>query len=89
MGTVMAHDGKHLYISTGAARWFHPDTATNQVPGRSKRAAALGIAASPDDKTIYTANGPQRRVDHRRRDEAGDEEDSVAGGRGSAVVESK
>jgi YVTN family beta-propeller protein len=39
------------------------DTATNQVIGSIEAGQRpWGIAVSPDDKTIYTANGPSNDV---------------------------
>ena len=68
MGTVMAQDGKHLYVSTGRSKMvFILDTSTNKVVGSIEAGQRpWGIALSPDGKTIYTANGPSNdRVDRR------------------------
>jgi YVTN family beta-propeller protein len=64
MGTVMARDGKHLYVSTGRSKMvFIVDTATNQVVGSVEAGQRpWGIVLSPDGKTIYTANGPSNDV---------------------------
>jgi YVTN family beta-propeller protein len=60
MGTAMAKDGKHLYVSTGRSKMvFILDTSTNKVVGSIEAGQRpWGIALSPDGKTIYTANGP-------------------------------
>jgi YVTN family beta-propeller protein len=60
MGTAMAKDGKHLYVSTGRSKMvFILDTVTNKVAGSIEAGQRpWGIALSPDGKTIYTANGP-------------------------------
>jgi YVTN family beta-propeller protein len=60
MGTVMAKDGKHLYVSTGRSKMVYIlDTATNQVAGMIEAGPRpWGIGLAPDGKTIYTANGP-------------------------------
>jgi YVTN family beta-propeller protein len=42
---------------------FILDTATNQVTGSVEAGQRpWGIALSPDDKTLYTANGPSNDV---------------------------
>jgi YVTN family beta-propeller protein len=64
MGTRMAPDGKHLYVSTGRSKMvLILDTAKNEVIGSIEAGPRpWGIALSPDAKTLYTANGPSNDV---------------------------
>jgi YVTN family beta-propeller protein len=64
MGTVMAKDGRHLYVSTGRSKMvFILDTKTNQVVASLEAGQRpWGIALSPDGKMLYTANGPSNDV---------------------------
>jgi YVTN family beta-propeller protein len=64
MGTVMARDGKHLFVSTGRSKMVLTiDTATNKVAGSVEAGQRpWGIALSPDGKTLFTANGPSGDV---------------------------
>ena len=79
MGTVMAPDGKHLYVTTGRSKMvLFVDTATNKVVGSVEAGPRpWGIAISPDGKTLYTANGPSNDVSVIDvGDPEGDQEDS-------------
>jgi len=64
MGTVAAHDGRALYVSTGrSTKAVIIDTATNAVTASIEAGPRpWGIALSPDGKTLYTANGPSNDV---------------------------
>jgi YVTN family beta-propeller protein len=64
MGTVMAPDGSHVYVSTGSTKMvMFVDTKTNQVDGSVEAGQRVwGIGVSPDGKTLYTANGPSNDV---------------------------
>jgi YVTN family beta-propeller protein len=64
MGTAMAPDGKHLYVTTGRSKMVLVlDTATNKVVGSIEAGPRpWGIAIAPDGKTLYTANGPSNDV---------------------------
>ena len=64
MGTLMAPDGKHLYVTTGRSKMvLILDTATNKVVGSIEAGPRpWGIAISPDGTTLYTANGPSNDV---------------------------
>ena len=64
MGTAVAPDGQHLYVSTGRSKMvLILDTATNQVIGSVEAGPRpWGIALSPDATTLYTANGPSNDV---------------------------
>src|SRR5215831_15822839 len=64
MGTVMAKDGKHLFVSTGRSKMVLTiDTATNKVAGSVEVGQRpWGIGLSPDGKTLFTANGPSGDV---------------------------
>ena len=64
MGTRMAPDGKHLYVTTGRSKMvLILDTATNQVVGSIEAGPRpWGIALAADGATLYTANGPSNDV---------------------------
>jgi YVTN family beta-propeller protein len=64
MGTAMAPDGKHVYVTTGRSGLvLFVDTATNKVVGSVEAGPRpWGIAVTPDGKTLYTANGPSNDV---------------------------
>jgi YVTN family beta-propeller protein len=64
MGTAMASDGKHLYVTTGRSKMVLTlDTATNRVIASVDAGPRpWGIAISPDETTLYTANGPSNDV---------------------------
>jgi len=64
MGTLMAPDGKHLYVTTGRSKMMLiVDTAINKVVGSVEAGARpWGIATSSDGRTLYTANGPSNDV---------------------------
>jgi YVTN family beta-propeller protein len=64
MGTKMAADGKHLYVTTGRSKMvLILDTATNKVVGSIEAGPRpWGIALSSDGSTLYTANGPSNDV---------------------------
>ena len=64
MGTKVAADGKHLYVTTGRSKMVLVlDTATNQVVGSVEAGPRpWGIAITPDGRTLYTANGPSNDV---------------------------
>ena len=64
MGTAMAPDGKHVYVSTGRSKMLLTvDTSTNKVVGSVEAGLRpWGLALSPDAATIYTANGPSHDV---------------------------
>jgi YVTN family beta-propeller protein len=64
MGTVMAKDGKHLYVSTGRSKMVYTiDTTTNTVVGTVETGQRpWGIALSPDGTKLFTANGPSGDV---------------------------
>jgi YVTN family beta-propeller protein len=64
MGTVMAPDGKTLYVSTGRSKMvLMLDTAKNEVVGSVEAGPRpWGIALSSDGTTLYTANGPSNDV---------------------------
>ena len=64
MGTVMAKDGKHLFVSTGRSKMVLTiDTATNKVVGSVEAGPRpWGIALSADGKTLYTSNGPSNDI---------------------------
>jgi YVTN family beta-propeller protein len=60
MGTAMAPDGKHVYVSIGRSRTvLIVDTRTNRIVESSEAGPRpSGIGLSPDATTLYTANGP-------------------------------
>ena len=64
MGTAMAPDGKHVYVTTGRSKVvLFVDTATDTVTGSVEVGTRpWGIAISPDGKALYTANGPSNDV---------------------------
>jgi YVTN family beta-propeller protein len=64
MGTKMAPDGKHLYVTTGRSKMvLILDTATNTVVGSVEAGPRpWGIAVTPDGTTLYTANGSSNDV---------------------------
>jgi YVTN family beta-propeller protein len=64
MGTVMAPDGRHLYVSTGrSGKALIVDVATDRVIGSVDAGARpWGIGLAPDGRTLYTANGPSNDV---------------------------
>ena len=64
MGTVMAPDGKHLYVTTGRSKMMLVlDTATNKVVGSVESGPRpWGVAMAPDGATLYTANGPSNDI---------------------------
>ncbi len=64
MGTLMATDGKQLFVSTGRSKMvLILDVATHQVVGSIEAGARpWGLALSPDGRTLFTANGPSNDV---------------------------
>ena len=64
MGTRVASDGKHLYVSTGRSKMvLILDTTTNEVVGSIEAGPRpWGIALSSDGKALYTANGPSNDI---------------------------
>ena len=64
MGTAMAADGKHVYVTTGRSKMLLTvHTATNDVTGSIEVGTRpWGMAIAPDGRTIYTANGPSNDV---------------------------
>jgi YVTN family beta-propeller protein len=65
MGTVMAKDGKHLFVIDGRSKMVLTiDTATNAVAGSvGGRAAAVGASRSHRTaRRSFTANGPSGDV---------------------------
>jgi YVTN family beta-propeller protein len=64
MGTAVAPDGKHLYVTTGRSKMVLVlDTATNQITGSVEAGPRpWGIAVAPDGTALYTANGPSNDV---------------------------
>jgi YVTN family beta-propeller protein len=64
MGTAMASDGKHLYVTTGRSKMvLILDTTKNDVVGSIEAGPRpWGIALSQDGTTAYTANGPSNDV---------------------------
>ena len=64
MGTKMAPDGKHLYVTTGRSKMVvFVETRSNGVVGSVEAGPRpWGIALGPDGSTLYTANGPSNDV---------------------------
>jgi YVTN family beta-propeller protein len=64
MGTKMAADGKHLYVTTGRSKMLLIlDTTTNRTVGSVEAGQRpWGLAIAPDGATLYTANGPSNDV---------------------------
>jgi YVTN family beta-propeller protein len=64
MGTAVASDGAHLYVTTGRSKMLLIlDTAKNEVVGSIEAGPRpWGIALSADGTTAYTANGPSNDI---------------------------
>jgi YVTN family beta-propeller protein len=65
MGSVIAPDGRHIYVSNGRGESVAViDVATRKVTRMMNDVGARpwGIGVSPDGKNIYTANGPSDDV---------------------------
>jgi YVTN family beta-propeller protein len=59
MGTVMAQDGKHLFVSTGRSKMVLTiDTATNTVAGSVEAVQRPWGIALAGWKTLFTQRGP-------------------------------
>jgi YVTN family beta-propeller protein len=65
MGSVLAPDGKHIFISNGRGESVAViDVATRKVVRMINDVGARpwGVGVSPDGRSIYTANGPSDDV---------------------------
>jgi YVTN family beta-propeller protein len=65
MGMTTTRDGRTLYVTTGRpGKVFAIDLTTNAIGGSFAAGGTRpwGIALSPDEKFVYTANGPSNDV---------------------------